>query len=76
VNRPSEFSVAAYAQSAAYGGTLLFAYGVGVGLPIFVLGAAASGLAQRLDSLGWRSWVDRVAGAVLLALGFYLLWAA
>ena len=72
----SVLSFAAYKQSIAYGGALLFAYGLGVGLPILVLGAAAGNLALRLDGLGWRAWVDRGAGAALLALGFYLLWTA
>ena len=36
----------------------------------------ASELARRIDRLGWRPWVDRTAGGVLLALGFYLLWVA
>jgi cytochrome c-type biogenesis protein len=72
----SVLSFAAYKQSAAYGGTLLFAYGLGVGLPMLVLGTAASSLAQRFDRLGWRAWVDRIAGGALLALGFYLLWVA
>ncbi len=69
-------SFAAYQQRVAYGGVLLFAYGLGVGLPILVLGTAAGSLARRLDALGWRTWVDRAAGAALLALGFYLLWVA
>ncbi len=69
----SVLSFAAYKQSVAYGGALLFAYGLGVGLPILVLGAAAGKLARRLDSHGWRAWVDRGAGAALVALGFYLL---
>lgn len=72
----SVLSFAAYKQSVAYGGVLLFAYGLGVGLPMIVLGTAASSLAQRLDRLGWRVWVDRIAGGALLALGFYLLWVA
>jgi cytochrome c-type biogenesis protein len=72
----SVLSFAAYKQSVAYGGTLLFAYGLGVGLPMLILGTAASSLAQRLDRLGWRAWVDRIAGGALLALGFYLLWVA
>lgn len=72
----SVLSFAAYQQSVAYGGALLFAYGLGVGLPILVLGTAAGSLARRLDRLGWRAWVDRGAGAGLLALGFYLLWVA
>lgn len=69
----SVLSFAAYKQSVVYGAALLFAYGVGVGLPMLVLGTAAGGLARRLDRLGWRVWVDRLSGAALLALGFYLL---
>ncbi len=69
----SVLSFAAYQQSVAFGAALLFAYGLGVGLPILVLGTAAGSLARRLDGLGWRAWVDRGAGAALLALGFYLL---
>ncbi len=69
----SVLSFAAYKQSVVYGGALLFAYGIGVGLPLLVLGTAAGGLARRLDRLGWRVWVDRLSGAVLVALGFYLL---
>ncbi len=72
----SVLSFAAYKQSLVYGAALLFAYGIGVGLPMLVLGAAAGSLASRLDRLGWRSWVDRVSGGALVALGFYLLWAA
>ena len=72
----SVLSFAAYKQSIVYGAALLFAYGIGVGLPILVLGTAASTLARRLDRLGWRVWVDRVSGAGLVALGFYLLWVA
>ena len=69
-------SFAAYKQSVAYGALLLFAYGIGMGLPILVLGTAVSGLARRLDRLGWRGWVDRISGAALVVLGFYLLWVA
>lgn len=72
----SVLSFAAYKRSAAYGGALLFAYGLGVGVPMLLLGTAASSLAQRLDRLGWRAWVDRIAGGALLGLGFYLLWVA
>ncbi len=72
----SVLSFAAYRRSVLFGAALLLAYGVGVALPMLFLGAAASELARRLDRLGWRAWVDRMAGGVLLALGFYLLWIA
>ncbi len=72
----SVLSFAAYKQSIVYGGALLLAYGLGVGLPILVLGTAAGSLARRFDRLGSRVWVDRGAGVALLALGFYLLWTA
>lgn len=70
----SVLSFAASEQSIPYGGALLLAYGLGVGLPILLLGTAAGSLARRFDRLGWRVWVDRGAGVTLLALGFYLLW--
>lgn len=72
----SVLSFAAYKQSVAYGAALLFAYGIGVGLPMLVLGTAAAGIARRLDRLGWRVWVDRLSGGALVALGFYLVWVA
>ncbi len=72
----SVLSFAAYKQSVAYGVVLLFAYGIGVGLPMLVLGTAAGGVARRLDGLGWREWVDRASGVALVVLGFYLLWVA
>ncbi len=72
----SVLSFAAYKQSVAYGAALLLAYGIGIGLPILVLGTAAGSLARRQDRLGWRAWVDRASGAALVALGFYLLWVA
>jgi cytochrome c-type biogenesis protein len=67
-------SFAAHERSPAYGALLLFAYGLGVAFPMLLVGTAASGLARRLDRLGKRVWVDRLAGGGLLALGFYLLW--
>lgn len=72
----SVLSFAAYKQSVAYGAALLFAYGIGIGLPILVLGTAAGRFARRLDRLGWRAWVDRASGVALVGLGFYLLWTA
>ncbi len=69
-------SFAAHERSPAYGAALLFAYGLGVGLPMLLVGPAVSSLARRLDCLGKSAWADRLAGSALLALGFYLLWVA
>ncbi|MCS6798099.1 MAG: cytochrome c biogenesis protein CcdA [Myxococcota bacterium] len=67
---------AAYEGSAAYGALLLFAFGLGTGLPLLLMGTAAGALASRLDASRLRPWVDRVTGAVLLGVGFLLLWTA
>lgn len=72
----SLLSYAAHDGSIVYGGLLLFVYGVGAGLPVLILGVAAARLAARLDRAGVRIWVDRVTGALLLGMGFYLLWRA
>lgn len=72
----SVLSYAAYEGSVPYGAVLLFLFGLGAGVPILVIGTTAGGLAARLGSAKWRSWIDRGAGAMLLAIGFYLLWTA
>lgn len=69
-------SFAAHERGPVYGAVLLFAYGLGVGLPMLLVGTAARGLARRLDRLGKSAWTDRLAGGAMLALGFYLLWVA
>ncbi len=66
-------SYAAYRGSVTYGGLLLFAYGIGNGLPLLAVGASAGGLLQRLGRPSWRVWVDRASGALLVGLGVYLL---
>ncbi len=72
----SALSYAAYGQSAAYGGFLLFVYGLGAGIPILLSGAAIGRLAQRLERAGFGAWVNRAVGASILMLGFYLFWIA
>jgi len=69
-------SYAAYEASVPYGALLLFIFGLGAGTPVLLVGTATGGLAARLDRAGWRPWVDRLTGAVLLGVGFYLLWTA
>jgi cytochrome c biogenesis protein CcdA len=72
----SVLSYAAYQGQVLYGALLSFLYGLGIGAPMLLVGTAAGGFAQRLDSGGWKVWVDRSVGALLLALGLYLLWRA
>ena len=72
----SVLSYAAYKGSVPYGGVLLFLYGLGAGVPVLVVATSAGGLAARLDRNGWLPWIDQITGAVLLGLGFYILWTA
>lgn len=72
----SVLSYAAYDGSIPYGGALLFVYGLGAGVPIAAAAFIAGGAATRLGKGRWQSWVNRVAGAALIGLGFYLVWAA
>lgn len=70
----SVLSFAAYKQSFAFGGLLLFFYGVGSGLPLMLLGTAAGGLLNWLERTGFRMWLDAILGGSLVLLGLYLLW--
>ena len=70
----SVLSYAAYQQSFAFGGLLLFLYGVGIGLPLVLVGTAAGGALNRLERGRIGRWIDPAVGAMLILLGFYLLW--
>ncbi|MFV1959786.1 MAG: cytochrome c biogenesis CcdA family protein [Planctomycetota bacterium] len=59
-----------------WGGTLLFVYGLGVGIPILLLGTAAASLMTRLTTTEARVWAERLSGVLLVGVGLYLLWAA
>ena len=69
-------SFAALKGNTYFGALLLFVYGLGAGIPLLIAASASSRLAQWLDLGGYRRWVDRGTGALLLALGFYLVWVA
>lgn len=62
--------------SPAYGGVLLFVYGIGIAIPVVVLGASAANFAARLEKNGGRVWFDRATGALLVAMGLYVVWSA
>ena len=52
-------------QSAALGGSLLFLYALGIGVPFFLIGV----FAMRLPKGGvWMEWVKSILGIALLAL--------
>lgn len=72
----SVLSFAALKGNTYFGALLLFAYGVGAGIPLLVAASISSHFAHRLDLRGYRKWVDRATGTLLLGLGFYLLWIA
>ena len=72
----SVLSYAAYHGSVPLGASLLFVYGIGVGIPMIAVGTAAGGLARRLATSRWQPWVDRGTGLLLLGVGFHLLWTA
>ena len=65
-------SYAALTGNVAAGGLLLFAYGLGTGLPVLAVGTVASSLAARLDGSGLRRWVDRITGVALIAMGVFV----
>lgn len=69
-------SYVAFNGSPAYGGALLFVYGIGIAIPVVVLGASAAKLAARLEKSGGRIWVDRATGALLVAMSLYVVWSA
>lgn len=58
------------------GAVLLFAYGLGLGLPVGVLATTSSTLLTRLSSGVVGKFVNPILGVTLVALGLYLLWRA
>lgn len=72
----SLLSFVAYDGRPLYGAALLFVYGMGIAVPVILLGATVTRFAARLDRSGKRVWVDRITGALLVVLGLYVLWLA
>ena len=60
----------------AYGASLLFAYGLGRGVPVVIAGTF-TGVVKVLPAMErWTHWMERTAGVVLIAVGVYLIWIA
>ncbi|HEY0712487.1 MAG TPA: cytochrome c biogenesis protein CcdA [Polyangia bacterium] len=76
---PVVAAILAYAAakgSVAFAAALLFMYGLGNGLPLLVVGAAAGGVTKRLEEIGRGRFVERFAGVAMVGLGLFLLWTA
>jgi cytochrome c-type biogenesis protein len=59
-----------------YGASLLFVYALGRGAPI-VLAGTFTGILKRLQAFGrWNEALEKVAGAVVIAVGLYFAWIA
>ena len=70
-------SILSYATgkgSAIYGTSLLFTYGAGIGVPLFVFGSSIGLVSSFRPVARWWSVINRLSGAILIGLGFYLLW--
>lgn len=60
----------------AYGASLLFAYGLGRGIPIILAGTFA-GVVKALPAMErWTRWMETAAGIVLVLVGIYFVWEA
>jgi cytochrome c biogenesis protein CcdA len=69
-------SYAAYHRSFLYGGMLLFAYGVGAGIPLLTFGSLVGRINGMINRTGYRRFLDWAMGGMSLALGLYMLWIA
>ncbi|NOY27762.1 MAG: hypothetical protein GXP62_18010 [Oligoflexia bacterium] len=66
----------AHTGNPVWGGVLLFVYGIGVGVPILLLGTAAASFMARLAATRARIWVEHISGLMLIGVGLYMLWIA
>ena len=63
----------AASQGGAGGSVLLFAYGIGLGVPFLLSGLLASWLLERTGAYRkYGVWVNRVAGVVMIIVGVLL----
>lgn len=59
-----------------YGAALLFVYALGRGVPI-VLAGTFTGVLKTLQSFGrYNELLEKIAGAVVIAVGLYFVWIA
>ena len=68
--------VVAARQSVFFGGSLLFAFSLGVGSLLVLVGTFAGMLASLPKSGAWMTGVKKLSGIVMLAAGAYFLYSA
>jgi len=68
--------VVAARQSVFFGGSLLFAFSLGVGSLLVLVGTFAGILASLPKSGAWMTGVKKLSGIVMLAAGVYFLYSA
>ncbi len=60
----------------AYGALLLFVYALGRGVPIVAAGTFTGALKQLRAFGRWSGALEKVSGAIIIAVGLYLVWLA
>ena len=62
--------------SLPYAASLLFAYGLGRGVPIVAAGTFTGALRALPALERWTGWMEKAAGVILIAIGLYFVWIA
>ena len=60
----------------AYGGVLLFLYGLGSGVPALAVGFGLGGSHKLLTMRTNRKWLQRISGLLLIGSSLYIVWGA
>lgn len=69
-------AMAATTGSTAKGAALLFAYGIGKGIPLLLLGVASGSLAIMRSASRFTPALTKIGGVGMIAAGVYLVWIA
>lgn len=59
-----------------YGALLLFVYALGRGVPVVLAGTFTGVLINFKKVSRWNDAIEKISGAIILAVGFYFLWIA
>lgn len=57
-----------------YGGTLMFIYGFGAGLPLLLVGHGLVRIQNRLVAPRRQQWLRRASGLLLIGVSLYIAW--